>query len=56
MAGVWIIAIITATCLKGKFSGLTGDSYGAINEVAEVSVLILALIMARLGLAWPALI
>ena len=56
MAGVWIIAIIMATCLKGKFSGLTGDSYGAINEVAEVSVLILALIMARLGLAWPALI
>jgi cobalamin synthase len=29
-----------ATYFKRKFSGLTGDTYGAINEVAEVCVLI----------------
>ncbi|GAI25194.1 unnamed protein product, partial [marine sediment metagenome] len=37
--------------LKSKFSGLTGDTYGAINEVAEVGVLILVTLLARLGLA-----
>ncbi len=49
--GVWIITVVTATYFKGKFSGLTGDTYGAINEVAEVSVLILVVLLVRLGLA-----
>ncbi|MDP2729032.1 MAG: adenosylcobinamide-GDP ribazoletransferase [Dehalococcoidales bacterium] len=41
MLGTWAIIVIAAGYLKRKFSGLTGDTYGAINEVAEVSVLIL---------------
>jgi len=50
MLGAWVIVVIMATYLKHKFSGLTGDTYGAINEVAEVSVLLLVYLLARLGL------
>ena len=49
--GVWVITVTSATYLKGKFSGLSGDTYGAINEVVEMSVLILIIILAGLGLA-----
>ncbi|MFH1382406.1 MAG: adenosylcobinamide-GDP ribazoletransferase [Chloroflexota bacterium] len=41
MGGTWLVTIIVASFLKARLSGLTGDSYGAINETAEVSVLIL---------------
>ena len=41
MVGIWVIVVAMAAYLKHKFSGLTGDTYGAINEVAEVCVLIL---------------
>ena len=48
---IWVMTVVMAAYLKGKFSGLTGDTYGAINEVAEVGVLILVTLLARLGLA-----
>ena len=48
---IWVMAVAVAAYLKSKFSGLTGDTYGAINEVAEVGVLILVTLLARLGLA-----
>ena len=48
---IWVITVAMAAYFKSKFSGLTGDNYGAINEVAEVSVLILVVLLARLGLA-----
>ena len=54
MGGVWVIVIAMATYFKHKFSGLTGDTYGAINEVAEVGVLIFVSLLAHnqwLGLA-----
>ena len=54
MLGVWLTALAAASYLKGKFAGLTGDTYGAINEIAEVSVLILVCLLAHnqwLGLA-----
>ena len=51
MFGIWIIVLVIATYLKSKFSGLTGDTYGAINEMAEVCVLILVSLLANLGLA-----
>ena len=41
MAGAWSIAFIAAFYLSRKLGGLTGDTYGAINEVVEVAVLIL---------------
>ncbi|MBA7651590.1 Adenosylcobinamide-GDP ribazoletransferase [subsurface metagenome] len=47
------MVMLMAAYLKRKFSGLTGDTYGAINEVAEVCVLILVLILAKFGLVKP---
>jgi len=44
--GVWIIATAFAFYLKYKFAGLTGDTYGAINEVAEVMTLIFVIVIA----------
>ncbi len=46
MFGVWVIVVAMAAYFKRKFSGLTGDTYGAINEVAEVAVLILISLLA----------
>ena len=54
MLGTWLTALAMASYLKGKFAGLTGDTYGAINEVTEVAVLILVCLLAYnqwLGLA-----
>ena len=48
---IWVITVAMAAYFKSKFSGLTGDTYGAINEVAEVSVLIFITLLAHLGLA-----
>ena len=46
MLAIWVIVVAMATYLKRKFAGLTGDTYGAINEVAEVCVLILVCLLA----------
>jgi len=58
----WGVALLAMLCLVllmlsrylcSRFGGLTGDSYGAIDEFGEVSVLILAFIVAELGgVAW----
>lgn len=45
MAGVWIIILVVGYFLRSRLGGLTGDTYGAINELAEVSVLILLPLM-----------
>ena len=47
---MWVIVVIMAAFLKSKFSGLTGDNYGAINEMAEACVLILVCLFARIGI------
>ena len=41
MAAIWLIIIIMATYIRRRLGGLTGDTYGAINEVIEVFALIL---------------
>jgi adenosylcobinamide-GDP ribazoletransferase len=48
--GMWVIVAIIAAIFNRKFSGLTGDNYGAINEMAEAFVLILVCLFARVGL------
>ena len=48
--GVLGIVMVFASHLKSKLTGLTGDSYGAINEIAEVSVFILAAILTKINL------
>ena len=53
--GTWVIIVAAAAYLRRKFAGLTGDNYGAINEVAEISVIMLVVLLAHngwLGLAW----
>jgi cobalamin synthase len=49
MLAVWVLVVAMAAFLKSKFGGLTGDTYGAINEVAEVLVLILVCLLAHVG-------
>lgn len=41
LAALWLIIAIMAAYLRKKLGGLNGDTYGAINEVIEVSILIL---------------
>jgi adenosylcobinamide-GDP ribazoletransferase len=50
MLGVWMVTVIFSVYLKHKFAGLTGDTYGAINEVAEVTVLVLVSLLAHIRL------
>jgi adenosylcobinamide-GDP ribazoletransferase len=43
--GIWIVTAPLAIYFKYKFAGLTGDTYGAINEVAEVMGLLFVVII-----------
>jgi len=49
MAVLGLILFGFAKYLCSRFGGLTGDAYGAINEFAEVVVLILMLLIGELG-------
>jgi len=49
LAALFLILWAVSKYLCSRFGGLTGDNYGAINEFAEVVVLILAFIIAELG-------
>jgi adenosylcobinamide-GDP ribazoletransferase len=49
LAVLFFILWAVSKYLSSRFGGLTGDNYGAINEFAEVVVLILAFIIAELG-------
>jgi adenosylcobinamide-GDP ribazoletransferase len=40
VGGVFLITALWTHFLSAKFAGLTGDSYGAINEIAEIGVLL----------------
>ncbi len=42
---VWVLVVAMAAYFKRKFAGLTGDTYGAINEVSETFVLLLVCLM-----------
>jgi len=49
MAALGLILLVVSKYLCSRFGGLTGDTYGAINEFAEVVVLILMLLIGELG-------
>ncbi len=49
IAGVWLIILGVACLLCSRLGGLTGDTYGTINELAEVLVLILLPLVAGIG-------
>lgn len=46
MAGTWIIIILIGMFLTRQLKGLTGDSYGAINEVAALTVFFMVVMLA----------
>ena len=46
MAGVWVITVLVSVYLKRQLKGLTGDTYGALNEVATVSALLVVTMLA----------
>ncbi len=46
MAGVWITVTIAAIYLKNQLRGLTGDTYGAINELATSIAFLLITMLA----------
>ena len=45
---VWVVVVAVGLFLQRKFAGLTGDSYGTINEVTQVFVLVYFCFAARL--------
>lgn len=45
----WLVAMAAAALLSRRFGGLTGDTYGFINEITEVSVLLLVAAAAHGG-------
>ena len=44
MAAIWTLTVLLARFFQGKFQGLTGDTYGAINEISEFAVLLLVVL------------
>ena len=49
-AALWLIAWLFAVWVQRRIPGLTGDVYGAINELSEVAGLLLAAALAGLAL------
>jgi adenosylcobinamide-GDP ribazoletransferase len=49
MFGTWVIASGVAAYLSRKFAGLTGDTYGAINEITELVTLLFVCLVAFRG-------
>jgi adenosylcobinamide-GDP ribazoletransferase len=43
--GAFVVTTVFAFYLKYKFAGLTGDTYGAINEASEVAALLCVIII-----------
>ncbi|MBN1160614.1 MAG: adenosylcobinamide-GDP ribazoletransferase [Dehalococcoidales bacterium] len=48
-SGVLVITTGLAFYFKYKFAGLTGDTYGTINEIGEVIALIVVVIICKVG-------
>ena len=46
MAFAWIMMTLVALYLKRQLKGLTGDTYGAINEITVVSVFLVVTLLA----------
>jgi adenosylcobinamide-GDP ribazoletransferase len=44
MAVTWILTIGLSGFFKGKFGGLTGDTYGALNEIGEFAILLIVVL------------
>ncbi len=49
IGGILITTTVMGFYFRYKFAGLTGDTYGAINELSEIIVLLVALIIVKVG-------
>jgi adenosylcobinamide-GDP ribazoletransferase len=47
MAALWLINLGIGGYFRSRLGGLTGDNYGAINEISEVLVLLLIILIGR---------
>ncbi len=45
LVGCWVIVTLLALFLKKQLTGLTGDTYGAINEVVTAGVFLLVVLL-----------
>lgn len=50
VAALWLAIFGVASYFHSRLGGLTGDNYGAINELAEVLVLLLLIVMWKFNL------
>lgn len=48
VAALWLVVFGIASYFHARLGGLTGDNYGAINELAEVLVLLLIILIGKL--------
>jgi len=48
MGSLWLITLAIAGYFRARLGGLTGDTYGAINELAEVLTLLLIILIGGL--------
>jgi adenosylcobinamide-GDP ribazoletransferase len=48
MAAIWLVTFGIASYFSSRLGGLTGDVYGALNEISEVLVLLILLLFWRL--------
>ena len=53
LLGASILAWLLGKWMENLLGGLTGDSYGAINEVTEVGVLVAAVALLPHGMIEP---
>ncbi|MCX6012622.1 MAG: adenosylcobinamide-GDP ribazoletransferase [Chloroflexi bacterium] len=56
MAVIWLFVIAVSFYMKRRFAGLTGDTYGAINELVEVLVLILMIVIIKYNWLQPIIV
>ncbi len=47
MAGVWLVVTLMALHFQSRLRGLTGDTYGAINEISLVVVLFIVVLLSH---------
>jgi adenosylcobinamide-GDP ribazoletransferase len=45
LAGAWLVTLFLSLYLSHLLKGLTGDTYGAINEIATLSVFLMAILI-----------
>jgi adenosylcobinamide-GDP ribazoletransferase len=54
IAAVWCLSMPVLCLFRSRFGGLTGDNYGAINEISEVlTALLMIIIIQFLGQYMP---